>query len=97
MPPWTGCRVVAGVAGAVVLAGLMRGLARFATQAAGPGGLTDGRSGVLLPVGRCSVAAVSRRPPGNVGLDRNLLSHAALQRASVRTDDDGPCGPKEAR
>ena len=38
MPPCTGCRVVAVVAGAVVIVGLMRGLARHATQAAGPGG-----------------------------------------------------------
>lgn len=42
MPPWTGCRVVGGVAGAVTCVGLLRGLARFATQAAGPGGV-DGR------------------------------------------------------
>ena len=45
MPPSTGCRVVGGVAGAVVLVGLLRGLARFATQAAGPGGVTGGVRG----------------------------------------------------
>ena len=45
MPPSTGCRVVGGVAGAVSCVGLLRGLARFATQAAGPGGVTGGVRG----------------------------------------------------